>query len=68
MQINFVEPGFNIGWSKVQGVWLERFGQPTDVNHSPNQLLIFDRIGNCSHPNFIWHNTVGPTAFKFLGF
>jgi len=66
-EINLVEPGFNSGWSKVQGIWERRGGSPTDVNLDPQKYLTkFDGKGKYSAPEFIWYNTVGPTALKFL--
>ena len=65
-EINLVEPGFNSGWSKVQGIWERRGGSPADVNHNPEYLTNFEGKGNYSAPEFIWFKTVGPTALKFL--
>jgi aldose sugar dehydrogenase len=66
-EINLVEPGFNSGWSKVQGIWEKRNGSPGEVNLNPNGSLVdFHGKGNYSAPEFIWHDTVGPTALKFL--
>ena len=66
-EINIVEPGFNSGWSKVQGIW-----QPTKNLTSgalvlnSNNLIDFVRKGMDSLPEFIWKQPVGPTAIKFF--
>ena len=66
-EINLVEPGFNSGWSKVQGIW-----EPTEnltIGNPvlyPHDLVGFDGKGNYSAPEFIWKQPVGPTGIKFL--
>src|SRR5687768_3319877 len=71
-EINLVEPGFNSGWKKVQGI--------SGVNQSDdriqtgiydesqiNQTLFdFNGKGKYSSPEFVWNFTVGPTALKFF--
>jgi len=65
-EINLVKPGFNSGWSKVQGVWevKESFGGNAVLE--PDNLIDFDGKGRYSEPEFAWNNTVAPTAVKFL--
>jgi glucose/arabinose dehydrogenase len=65
-EINLVKPGFNSGWSKVQGMWevKEAFGGKTVLE--PDNLIDFDGKGRYSIPKFVWNNTVAPTAVKFL--
>ena len=58
-EINLVEPGFNSGWVKVQGM------APADFD-SIGDLVSFQGKGNYSDPEFVWTDTVGPTAIKFL--
>jgi glucose/arabinose dehydrogenase len=60
-EINMVEPGFNSGWQHVQGM------APQD-SHIPdsNNLVDFGGKGKYSNPEFLWNDTVGPTAIKFL--
>ena len=66
-EINRVEPGFNSGWSKVQGIWERKNGSPGDVILNPDERLInFDGKGKYSAPEFTWFKTVGPTALRFL--
>jgi glucose/arabinose dehydrogenase len=68
-EINLVEPGFNSGWNKVQGVWeidssTER--PITSDTQERNTLVDFDGQGKYSDPEFTWASSVGPTALKFL--
>jgi aldose sugar dehydrogenase len=69
-EINLIEPGFNSGWNKVQGIWEEiggRFG-PILTKLQERELLVdFDGRGKYSNPEFTWIYNVGPTALKFLG-
>ena len=58
-EINLIEPGFNSGWLEVQGM------APVDFNYSED-LVNFEGKGNYSDPEFVWSDTVGPTAIKFL--
>jgi glucose/arabinose dehydrogenase len=58
-EINFVTPGFNSGWKIVSGI-------------SPKQAQVVDKLvnfngeGRYQDPKFVWNDTVGPTALKFL--
>ncbi|MFZ0628786.1 MAG: PQQ-dependent sugar dehydrogenase [Nitrososphaeraceae archaeon] len=69
-EINLVEPGFNSGWEKVQGVW--KLNQTKSKNGiydetSDNVKLVdFDDEGKYSSPEFVWDKPVGPTALLFL--
>jgi glucose/arabinose dehydrogenase len=58
-EINLIEPGFNSGWLEVQGM------APANFN-SNEDLVNFQGKGNYSDPEFVWTDTVGPTAIKFL--
>ena len=58
-EINFIEPGFNSGWLQIQGT------APVDFEFE--DLINFQGNGNYSDPEFVWTDTVGPTAIKFLG-
>jgi glucose/arabinose dehydrogenase/peptidoglycan/xylan/chitin deacetylase (PgdA/CDA1 family) len=72
-EINLVEPGFNSGWIVVQGFW-----KPIPISIpgsdlvagskllSPTDLVNFGGKGKYSPPEFVWKNTVGPTALVFL--
>ena len=68
-EINLVEPGFNSGWNKVQGIWtLDDDEDMTDVAplHPENGLVDFGGKGKYSPPEFTWHESLGPSAIKFL--
>jgi glucose/arabinose dehydrogenase len=76
-EINLVRPGFNSGWIVVQGIWRPGYdrerGPGADLlagaellNPDKNDLENFDGKGEYSAPEFIWNQTVGPTAIKFL--
>jgi aldose sugar dehydrogenase len=64
-EINLVEPGFNSGWKKVQGVWKPEGEERGALELSPD-ILEFDEKGKYSEPEFIWNNSVGPSAIKFI--
>jgi aldose sugar dehydrogenase len=66
-EINLVQPGFNSGWAQVQGIWKpngEEIG-PT-VSNPSSGLVDFGGKGKYRLPEFIWKETIGPTAIKFL--
>jgi glucose/arabinose dehydrogenase len=73
-EINLVEPGFNSGWSRVQGTWTPWFDvvkggdaiAKNELLNPNNELVNFDGKGKYSAPEFIWNQTVGPSAIKFL--
>ncbi len=58
-EINYVYPGFNSGWRKAMGMALSRFDPKVD-------LFSFGGKGKYSDPEFVWKETVAPTALKFL--
>ena len=58
-EINIIEPGFNSGWLQIQGM--------AAVDFEFENLINFQSKGNYSDPEFVWTDTVGPTAIKFLG-
>lgn len=57
-EINIVEPGFNSGWSVIQGMAPRHFNESSLVN--------FQGRGKYSDPEFVWKYSVGPTAIKFI--
>lgn len=64
-EINLVEPGFNSGWSIVEG--MSKFNQDFELE----QLVDFKGKGKYSDPELGWHvdngtTAVAPTAIKFL--
>ena len=61
-EINLVFPGFNSGWSLIQGF----SGDDLLGNKAtPSDLVIFGN-GKYAEPKFTWHIPIGPTALKFL--
>ena len=66
-EINLVDPGFNSGWSRVQGIWEREdyYGGPVAPDQ-PDDLVDFDGKGEYSTPEFIWNQTAGVTSIKFL--
>jgi glucose/arabinose dehydrogenase len=66
-EINLVEPGFNSGWSTVQGIWEPRGYAIGNPQINPNNTLVkFDGKGNYSQPELTWKKSIGVTALKFL--
>jgi glucose/arabinose dehydrogenase len=59
-EINLVVPGFNSGWSEVSG--LSRLEPEFDPSH----LVDFGGRGKYSDPEFVWQDTVAPTALTFF--
>ena len=78
-EINLVEPGFNSGWNKVAGIWeyqlkteeklrdlgMNYYGGPV-ASEQPDGLVDFGGRGKYSTPEFVWNQTAGVTAIKFL--
>jgi aldose sugar dehydrogenase len=67
-EINLVEAGFNSGWNKVQGMWKPNPNGTLgdEVTSKDLPLVDFDGKGKYSKPEFIWRDTVGPTAIAFI--
>jgi glucose/arabinose dehydrogenase len=81
-EINLVEPGFNSGWLRIQGMWpVYNSDQLIDgltpytgyikkgiENVTPDiqNLVDFGGKGKYSDPEFVWNQTVGVTGLKFL--
>jgi glucose/arabinose dehydrogenase len=65
-EINLVEPGFNSGWVKVQGIWAPNFDNLGEVSLEPKGLVDFNGKGKYSKPEFTWILPVAPTALKFF--
>jgi len=73
-EINLVKPGFNSGWNQIQGIWRPMYGGERGADYiagtkslnPSDQLVSFGGNGRYSPPEFIWKETVGPTAIKFL--
>jgi aldose sugar dehydrogenase len=60
-EINLVEPGFNSGWKRQQGFLVNSYYPDDFVNIGEK-----DKPGKYSDPEFVWNQTVAPTALKFL--
>jgi aldose sugar dehydrogenase len=65
-EINLVGPGFNSGWSKIQGVWEAQGEEKGQLVRVPRSLVNFNGSGIYSEPEFIWDMPVGVSAIKFL--
>jgi aldose sugar dehydrogenase len=67
-ELNLVEPGFNSGWDKVQGMSNINRNSNNAYCHDwgPDSLVSFGGIGKYSEPEFVWSSTVAPTALVFL--
>jgi len=66
-EINLVEPGFNSGWSRVQGIWRPTENLTIDNRElNRDNLVDFDGKGKYSPLEFIWKEPACVTAIKFL--
>lgn len=67
-EINLVLPGFNSGWSKVQGIWKPNGDKMGKILLEPSSSVLVDFNGKWyySPPEFIWKKSVGPSAIKLL--
>jgi aldose sugar dehydrogenase len=77
-EINLVEPGFNSGWAKIQGIW--PVSEVSQLNPLPSQkghfgseampstidLVDLNNKGKYSYPEFTWNIPVAVTSIKFL--
>jgi aldose sugar dehydrogenase len=64
-EINIVEPGFNSGWKKIQGLSYIQIPYAQEQGKL-NDLVNFDGKAKYSEPEFVWAETLGVTAIKFL--
>jgi len=70
-EINLVEPGFNSGWSRVQGIWKpDKIGNYDlsigNMKLNPDNLVDFEGKGKYSRPEFTWKIPACVSAIKFL--
>lgn len=65
-EINLVEPGFNSGWKKVQGLWKPVDEFAGDLFTNVTDLTDFDQVNSYQYPKLTWAGTIGITALKFL--
>jgi aldose sugar dehydrogenase len=59
-EINLVEPEFNSGWNKVQGIWiLDEEEEIIEVVplHPENGVVGFGEKGKYSPPEFTWRES-----------
>jgi glucose/arabinose dehydrogenase len=70
-EINLVEPGFNGGWAKIQGIWTVseagKKGKVVPPMPNPDDGLVdFGGKGKYSDPELTWADSFGLTDLKFL--
>ncbi|HYY68000.1 MAG TPA: PQQ-dependent sugar dehydrogenase [Nitrososphaeraceae archaeon] len=70
-KINRVDPGFNSGYSKIDGIWLHGYSlEQTEKQHiappHPNNLVYFGGKGKYYSPQFTWFRKVVPTGITFM--
>jgi aldose sugar dehydrogenase len=64
-EINLVEPGFNSGWRKVQGIWMSN--NETARDRDLEKLLEdYSGKGRYRTPELTWSSSVGLTALAFI--
>jgi glucose/arabinose dehydrogenase len=62
-EINLVQPGFNSGWFKIQGLAKDQLAGKADP---AKDLFNVGGKGVYRDPEFVWNQSVAPTALKFL--
>ena len=70
-EINLVDPGFNSGYNKIDGIWLRGYNiDQTEKQHiapfQPKDLANFGGKGKYHLPQFTWFRKVVPTGIAFL--
>src|SRR5919109_2007167 len=68
-ELNAVAPGFNSGWSKVEGVWAPKLPGENDPDLARTNITNFedfDGEGKYSPPEFTWYHPSAPTGLTFL--
>jgi glucose/arabinose dehydrogenase/plastocyanin len=61
-EVNLIKPGFNGGWSMIQGYADEDL---LETGFSDSDVVTLGD-SKYSDPKFVWKTTVGPTALQFL--
>ena len=68
-EINLVNPRFNSGWNRIQGI-LQQDRSVSNTGKTalgqPKDLVNFGGKGKYSAPELVWNQTVAPTALRFL--
>lgn len=70
-EVNLVEPGFNSGYTQVQGKWTYNENPSSDnslfnASLTEHYIQTFDGRGKYSSPEFIWQDAIGVTAINFF--
>ncbi|HET7146945.1 MAG TPA: PQQ-dependent sugar dehydrogenase [Candidatus Nitrosopolaris sp.] len=69
-EINLVDPGFNSGYDKIDGIWLRGYSMDQAEKHvapsNPNGLVNFGGKAKYHPPQFTWLRKVVPTGIVFL--
>ncbi len=66
-EINLVEPGFNSGWNRVQGIWTPIENSPGNIASNFSNLVSFNGTGRYSEPELSWYQPApGLTSLIFL--
>jgi glucose/arabinose dehydrogenase len=66
-EINIVEPGFNSGWNKIQGVWTPDGNAPGNIKTDIKGLYGFNHTGKYIQPALSWYQpSPGLTSIVFL--
>jgi glucose/arabinose dehydrogenase len=69
-EINIVEPGFNSGYNKIDGIWLRGYNIDQTEKHvallHPQDLVDFGGRGKYHLPQFTWFKSIAPTGIAFF--
>jgi glucose/arabinose dehydrogenase len=68
-EMNEVAPGFNSGWTKIQGIWAPKLPGENDPDLARTNITNFedfDGEGKYSPPEFTWYHPTAPTGLTFL--
>jgi glucose/arabinose dehydrogenase len=66
-EINLVEPGFNSGWNKIQGIWTPDENSPGNITTDFEGLFGFNDTGKYMEPALSWFQpSPGLTSIIFL--
>lgn len=67
-ELNLVDPGFNSGWTNIQGFWkhVQYDEWEPKSEKDENNLVKFGSKGNYRDPELAWKKATGVTAIKFL--